>query len=57
MLCGITPGGDGTYNAEGIMKISETLKTNTTLTSIRSGILQQPPLPRERQHPMTFDDA
>ena len=34
-LCGLSPGGRGAYNAEGITKITEMLKTNTTLTSIR----------------------
>ena len=35
MLCGLDRDGDGTYTAQGITKITEMLKTNTTLTSIR----------------------
>jgi hypothetical protein len=34
-LCGFNFHGEGTYTAEGITKISEMLKANTTLTSIR----------------------
>ena len=34
-LCGLDQDGYGTYTAEGITKITEMLKTNTTLTSIR----------------------
>ena len=34
-LCGIDEDGEGTYSAEGIVAISEMLKVNTTLQSIR----------------------
>ena len=34
-LCGVNEHGVGTYTVEGIEKITEMLKTNTTLTSIR----------------------
>ena len=35
MLCGLTPWGSGTYTADGIIKIAEMLKSNTTLQSIK----------------------
>ena len=34
-LCGLDDYGRGTYDAEGITKIAEMLKSNTTLQSIR----------------------
>jgi hypothetical protein len=34
-LCGVNEYGDGTYTAEGIIKIAEALKINTSITSIR----------------------
>jgi len=34
-LCGVNMFGEGTYTAEGIVAISEMLKVNTTLQSIR----------------------
>ena len=34
-LCGLSEYGGGTYTAKGITKLTEMLKTNTTLTSIR----------------------
>ena len=35
MLCGIDRGGKGIYTAEGIIAISEMLKVNRTLQSVR----------------------
>ena len=34
-LCGLNYCGEGTYTAEGIIKLSEALKVNATLTSLR----------------------
>ena len=34
-LCGVDHYGDGTYTAEGIIAISEMLKVNRTLQSVR----------------------
>ena len=34
-LCGLDLDGDGTYTAEGIIKLSDALKVNATLTSLR----------------------
>jgi hypothetical protein len=35
VLCGVTPSGDRTYSAEGIIQIAEALKVNQTLQSIK----------------------
>ena len=35
VLCGINFGGEGTYTAEGINKLCETIKANTSLTSLK----------------------
>ena len=37
-LCGIDAYGNGTYTAEGIIKLSDALKINATLTSLRCAI-------------------
>ena len=37
MLCGVSVYG-GTYSAEGIIKLSDALKVNATLTSLRCAI-------------------
>ena len=34
-LCGLDVWGNGTYTAEGIIKLSDALKINKTLTSLR----------------------
>ena len=38
-LCGVNWDGSGTYTAEGIIAITEVLKMNTTLQSIRCALL------------------
>ena len=50
-LCGLDEFGRGTYTAEGIIKLSDALKINKTLTSLRCAILltcQQPHVSREQ---------
>ena len=37
-LCGIDRYGEGTYTAEGIIMLSDALKINATLTSLRCAI-------------------
>ena len=34
-LCGVNKYGNGTYTVEAINKLSETIKTSTTLTSLK----------------------
>ena len=34
-LCGVSPEGNGTYNAEGINALCDALKVNNTLTSLK----------------------
>ena len=41
-LCGLTPSGFGTYTTEGITKLTEMLRTNTTLTAIRCVAMPHP---------------
>ena len=41
-LCGINEYGHGTYTAEGITKLADMLRTNTTLTSIRCAAMPRP---------------
>ena len=37
-LCGVDEDGEGTYTAEGIIMLSDALKINATLTSLRCAI-------------------
>ena len=49
-LCGIDEDGDGDYTAEGIVAISEMLKVNTTLQSIKCARPHLPDLAAVSSH-------